>query len=146
MATNVLTDRTHAVSVNGLSWLQRSFLRRFHPRSIFMDVVGFIWFTYFFWIHDWKSAIAIVIVERIIAFFSVAHVDVEAFSDTSLGRIGLLHLHPANFAIQIFGSIILLYGIWQHATEVILGGVSLIFLGHIFGWAKVDVRYGDKIS
>lgn len=141
MATNVLTGRDHAISANGVSWFQRYFLRRFHPRSIFIDVVGFIWFTYYFWNHDWKSAVGIVIVERIIAFFSVANLDVSRFSETTLGKLGLLHLHPANLAIQIFGSIILLYGIWQHSTEIILGGLSLIFLGHIFGWSKVDPRY-----
>lgn len=141
MATNVISDRAQGVSVSRGAWFKKYFLRRFHPRSIFIDIVGFIWFTYYFWNHDWKAAIAIVIVERIIASFSVANIDFKRFSETALGKIGMLHLHPANFAIQLFGAIILLYGIWQHNTEVILGGVSLVFLGHVFGWSKVDPRY-----
>lgn len=141
MATNAVTDRTQGVSVNGRSWFKQYFLRRFHPRSIFIDVVGFIWFTYYFWNHDWKTAIGVVVVERIIAFFSVSNIDVKRLAETPLGKLGLLHLHPANFAIQVFGAIILLYGIWQHTTEVILGGLSVLFLGHVFGWSKVDPRY-----
>lgn len=141
MATNVISRRTHVVSANEMSWFQKYFLKRFHPRSIFIDVVGFAWFTYYFWHHDWKSAIGIVVIERVIAFFSVMNVDMQSFSETTLGKMGLLHLHPANFAIQIFGSIILLYGVWEHSTEIILGGLSLIFIGHVFGWSRVDSRF-----
>lgn len=103
MATNVMTGRSHAVSAKGTSWFQRYFLRRFHPRSIFIDVVGFIWFTYYFWNHNWKAAVVIVVIERIIAFFSVAKIDTNRFSETTLGKIALLHLHPANFTIQLYG-------------------------------------------
>jgi hypothetical protein len=62
-------------------------------------------------------------------------------SETSMGKIGLLHLHPMNLAIRLVGAVILLYGIWQRSLDLTLGGVSVIFLGHTFGWAKVDPRF-----
>jgi hypothetical protein len=36
--------------------------------------------------------------------------------------------------------VVLLYGICLHETRVVLTGISLILLGHIQGWDRVDSR------
>lgn len=144
MAQNVMQARTAPTIVeHDFSWPQRYVLRRFHPRSIFVDTVGLIWFTYYFWNHDWKMALSIAIVVRTIAIMSVMSINTDVFSESILGRIALLHLHPLNLAIQLLGTAALLYGVWEHSTEVILTGVSVILLGHIFGWSKVDAKLID---
>lgn len=123
---------------NEYSWLQRTILRRFHPRSIFIDSVGFIWFTYFLWNHEWQAAIGVVVIAKIAAYLSAVNIDISLFSKTLLGKIALLHLHPLNLIIQLMGAIVFIYGLWDHLTEAILGGVSLILLGHLFGWSRID--------
>lgn len=107
---------------------------------MFIDLIGMTWFFYFLWSHDWKSAIGAAVVSRAIAFASVLNADPEALATTTLGRVGLLHLNPSNLATQVLGSGIAIYGTWLNQTEIILTGVSLILLGHVFGWSKVDKR------
>lgn len=131
------------ISQSHFSWFKRYFIRRFHPRSIFVDVAAGIWFVYFFWHHDWVSAVAIVIIGRVASMLLTMRVDTDAFVETFLGKMALLHLNPANMIIQIIGLVVALYGVWVRSTEAILAGSSLVFLGHIFGWGKVDPRYGD---
>lgn len=48
MATNVMTGQTQVAIEHDFSWIQTYILRRFHPRSIFIDSIGLIWFTYYF--------------------------------------------------------------------------------------------------
>lgn len=103
-----------------------------------------MWFTYTFWNHDWVAAIAVVLVTRVIALYSVINIDTEAFAQTTLGKVGLLHLNPVNLSVQLVGSLGLLYGLWEHSTEWILGGLSVVLLGHLFGWSQVDSRLGEK--
>ena len=127
-----------------LSWLQRYVVRRFHPRCIFIDTVGFIWFVYYFWDHDWRTALGAALLARVIAVMSVLNVDTSAFAETVLGRIALLHLNPMNLVTQTLGLLAFLYGLWQHSTVIILVGVSLVLLGHIAGWSGVDSRMSDQ--
>ncbi|MGZ3742647.1 MAG: hypothetical protein ACXWRE_01935 [Pseudobdellovibrionaceae bacterium] len=146
MAPNIIR-RGHPsdlLAEQNFSWFIRYALRRFHPKSIFVDIVAMIWFTYFFWNHEWKSAVAVVIIGRVVALLLTMKIDTQAFAETFLGKMALLHLNIANMLIQIFGIIITFYGLWQHSTEFILGGVSVIFLGHLFGWEEVDPRLADR--
>lgn len=129
---------TPLVSPRGRSWIERYTLRRFHPVSIFFDFVGVTWFVFFLWQHNWQAAIAVAVAERIAAALIVRNADVEALAGTMLGKLGLLHLHPVNATIQILGAVTAAYGVWQHGGLVILAGLSLVFLGHTFGWPKVD--------
>lgn len=144
MATNVMAGQTQAIIEHDFSWMQRLILRRFHPRSIFIDSVGLVWFTYYFWNHDWKMALGSAIVARVVALVSVMNINTDLFAESILGKIGLLHLNPLNLVTQLAGTAILLYGIWIHSVEMILAGLSVILLGHIFGWANVDSKLADK--
>jgi hypothetical protein len=122
------------------SWVQRNTILKFHPKSIFINVVGMIWFTYFLWLHDWKSAVSMLIVTKALARLTVMNIDVEDLSETLLGKIALLHLQPMNLVLQTFGVLVYLAGVWMHSTQILLIGISGIFLGHIAGWGKVDER------
>jgi hypothetical protein len=144
MATNVMRGHAQVAIGHNFSWIQTYILRRFHPRSIFIDSIGLIWFTYYFWNHDWKAALGAAIVARAVALFSVMNINTDLFAESILGKISLLHLNPLNLVTQIIGTVVLLYGIWIHSVEMILGGLSVILLGHIFGWARVDPKLADK--
>jgi hypothetical protein len=64
-------------------------------------------------------------------------VDTEKYARTIMGRIALLHLHPANIAVQGIGIVAMLWTIWAHSATGILGSLSVIFLGHLAGWDPV---------
>ena len=51
----------------------------------------------------------------------------------------VLHLHPVNLLLQIAGIGLLVYSIWIHSgIYTIMIAVSLILIGHMWGWSKVN--------
>lgn len=123
------------------NWLERYFLRRMHPRNIFFDSGALMWGSYFLWNQDWPRALVVVAGISVLGLLSVLSVDPEKMADTTLGKIGLLHLHPVNFIIQVIGMFPFVYGVWLHSAEFILAGFSVILFGHIFGWSKVNANF-----
>ncbi len=119
-------------------------LKRFHPRALFVDGAGVIWALYLFWYHDWILALAVTVAFRVAALASVWKSDPQQIAQTTMGKLALLHLHPINLTVQIVGAVVLLTGIWQQDAEVIWSGLSVILLGHAFGWTKFDQRLGQK--
>jgi len=112
------------------SWLQRMVLRAAHPVSIVFSIIGWTWGVFYLWRHDWVMALIAVVLAR-------ASVHLQEVADTILGRLALLHLQPFNLTIQVIGTVVLITGVWMHGTELILGGISLITVGHAFGWSHV---------
>ena len=139
------TGRTYVVNVeHDYNKFENYVLKRSHPRAIFIDAIGLIWTIYFLWGHNWQMAVGATLIGRLMAQLSVMDVNAQRMSDTVLGKIALLHLHPINLITQIVGLIVLLFGVWQHSPELSLGGVSMILLGHSYGWSKVDSRFADE--
>jgi hypothetical protein len=136
---------TYTVTVeHGFNWLEKYALKRFHPRAIFIDAIGLIWFMYYLWSHNWQMALGSALIGRLLSQLSVMDIDVQRMSETVLGKIALLHLHPINLITQLVGVIVLLFGFWQHSPELSLGGITMILLGHTYGWSKVDPRFADE--
>jgi len=128
-------------SAERLSWLEKYALKRFHPRKLFIDSIALIWATYFLWRQDWQGAAVVTIVVMFLGLISVWGTNADKMAQTTLGKVALLHLNPFNFFTQLIGLVPLVYGIWTHSVEIILIGFSLILLGHIFGWPKVDSKF-----
>ena len=146
MKSNTLNmGRSHIVPIeHGLSRLEKYVLRRFHPRAIFIDSVGMIWFFYFLWLQNWQLALASAVIGRLLAITAVLHVNPQKMSETVMGKIAMLHLHPVNLIVQMTGFIVLIYGVWMHSTEYILLGLSAILLGHYFSWGEVSAELKDE--
>jgi hypothetical protein len=134
-------ESNHVSDRPEFSFFERLILKRFHPISLFFDAVGIIWVTYFLWLNIWQSALAVIVIERIIASIIVWQVDPKAMASTTLGKLGLLHLHPINLGIQLIGTIVTVWAIWTHTTIFILLGLSVILLGHTFGWTQINTNY-----
>lgn len=122
---------------HGTRALQRYVLQRSHPTSIVLDSTALMWGVYLLWQHNWQAALLIVVIARLLAYAATRNVDREALSRTMLGRIAVLHLHPVNLAMQTIGAIVGLVGVWNHSTLTILSGISLVLVGHAFGWEDV---------
>ena len=120
-----------------LTYIQRAILRRGPPRHIIIGIVGGIWTFYFLWMHNWIWAVATLLVSTILGRVATSGVNERKLAHTKLGKIMLLHLHPANIVIQSFGIAALLYGGWIHSTAVIMAAVSIILFGHLWGWHDV---------
>jgi hypothetical protein len=144
MATEVIvkSQQIYAETAeHDFSWLEKFTLMCFHPRAIFVEVAGFIWSIYYFWNYNWQMSLGVFVFALVLALLSVIDTNPQRLSETTIGKIGLLHLHPMNLTVRLAGAALLLYGIWQRSLEFALGGLSVIFLGHTFGWAKVDPRF-----
>lgn len=126
------------------SAMERWVLRRAHPVAIVLDLIGSIWAIYFLWLQNWQYALGIIVLERVISILLVWKVNLNELANTAIGKIALLHLHPFNFTVQLVGLIIALIGVWQHSTVYTLAGISLIVLGHFFGWNRIDSGFKFK--
>jgi hypothetical protein len=123
------------------SMFERYILARTHPASLFLGSAGLIWEVYFLWSGNWMAALAILISERIVSTLIGWRSNPQAVAETTLGKIAILHLHPVNLVVQLCGLVVSVAGVWLHETQLILGGVSLILVGHVFGWGRVDYRF-----
>ncbi len=127
-----------------MTLIDRYFLISFHPRKIILSSIAATWATYFLWNRNWLAALLSVLILETLGLFFTRHIDPDLMAGTTLGRIGLLHKHPINFALNFIGSIILIYALWDHAEiATILFGLSIVILGHFFGWGEVSSKLRD---
>jgi hypothetical protein len=142
MATTILSASSKgSLERIRLSALQRYYLRRAHPASLFIDGAALTWIVYYFWNHLWVEALLVLVISRIIANIISFRANVDELAQTGLGKMALLHLQPVNLTVQLIGVVGLFYGLWTHEVKVILAGLSIIFLGHLIGWHRVDRRF-----
>lgn len=147
-ATHQTTGFGRVSEHSEFTFFERMILRRFHPISLFFDMTGLIWVTYFLWQNQWQNALIVIVAERLLATSIVWRIDLKAMAETSLGKLGLLHLHPINLMVQIVGAAGTVWALWTHSTLYILAGLSVIILGHTFGWSEVNPSFSlrDKTA
>jgi hypothetical protein len=124
-----------------LSKFESYSLKHFHPRSLFIDATSMIWSVYYLWNNNWTLALGFAVLGRIIAYLATYEVDPEKMSQSTWGKIALLHLNPVNLVTQSVGLVLFIYSVWEHSVQLILGSVSLILIGHLKGWRKVDKNF-----
>ena len=117
---------------------ERIIVRSGHPRRIIVGAITLIWMLYFIWFHNWFGAAIALIVGGPLSRFAAWGMHEEQLAQTTFGKILLLHLHPANLMVQSVGFAVLLGSVWIHSGRYIALGVSLILLGHMWGWHKVN--------
>ena len=128
------------ISADYKGMLRKYFLMRFHPRKIIFDTVGAIWSVYFLWNNNWQYSLISFVGMGLIGFYFTRNINPELMSQSTIGRIGLIHAHPINLSLNVLGLFFLVYGIWMHEVLSILIGLSVIILGHFFGWSKVNSK------
>jgi len=119
------------------SLVQKYMLLRSHPRRLLLDVVAMTWEMYFLWNQNWRAALGIFLVMNTVGLVLGRKVNYEALASTTLGKIAILHTQPMNLLLQLTGAAFLVYGLLQRETLTIMAGVSLIFVGHFYGWSRV---------
>jgi hypothetical protein len=124
-------------SLPKISGLRRYMVLRAHPISLFWDAATAIWAVYLLWQHLWQYTVLLVVIERGFTWMMTQSVDSDALARTIFGKMALLHLHPVNFTLQLSGALLGIWGLWTHETVTILTALSLIFLGHTFGWGEI---------
>ena len=139
MDARTLNNARYGKNIAGseLSFLQKWVLYKTHPTKVAIDLTAALWSVYFLWDHRWQPALTIYLIVPALSLFMVKDLNLEKFAATTLGKVAILHLQPFNLLIQSVSILVMIYGIWLHSTEWILGGVSLLFVGHIFGWQSV---------
>lgn len=124
----------------GLGLFERYFVRSAHPVSLYFNAIGLLWFLFFFWNHLWAEALLSYVIARLVGTMAVSQIDASSLAQSLIGRLALLQLHGSNFIVQLAGTVVLLYGVWTHETRTVLAGISVILLGHVQGWGRVDPR------
>ena len=118
--------------------IERLMVRHGHPRHMIVALVTMMWTSYWMWFHQWKLAIVVALIGVVAARVATIGMQEEKFGQTLWGRMLLLHLHPFNVLSQTAGFGLLLYGFWEHSAIYLLAGASVVLIGHICGWHKVD--------
>jgi hypothetical protein len=120
-----------------MTFLERTVVRRGHPRHLIVGLVGFVWAMYFLWFHNWLWAVVTILASAVLGRILTSGTREESLAQTVLGKIMLLHLHPANLLIQLVGFGLLLYSVWIHSGMYMMVALSLVMIGHMWGWHKV---------
>jgi len=124
-----------------MTLMERHILRHGHPRHMIVAVVTVIWSTYFFWQHELAFALWTIAGGVILARIVTFGMDEAQLAQTTLGKILLLHLHPANVILQSLGYALAMFGVWEHQAVLIMAGTTMVFLGHMWGWHKVSAAF-----
>lgn len=123
-----------------LTTIEKLAVRSAHPVSIYFQVIAYMWFGFYFWNQLWAEAVLSYMFFRAVGLMATYKVDITSLADTILGRLALLHLEGSNLVVQLAGLIPLLYGIWSHDSRMMLVGLSLVLMGHLQGWSRIDSR------
>ena len=141
MTTRTLDTSMTETKLKHLTWMQNYALKKAHPSNLFVESIGAIWATYYLYQHNWQLAVISILLMKVLGFMLVKDINPHKMAETTLGKIALLHLHPWNIINQTIGFAMSVYAVWQHSVEGILVGVSIILLGHIMGWSRVDSSF-----
>ena len=117
---------------------ERIIVRNGHPRRIILGLITLMWALYFLWFHNWLGAGLALIIGVPLSRVAAWGMHEEDLAQTTFGKILLLHLHPVNLIVQSMGFAVLFCSVWIHSGRYIALGVSLILLGHMWGWHKVN--------
>ena len=77
------------------------------------------------------------LVMNTVGLLSTRKINYAELAQTTWGKIALLHLHPLNLLVQTTGVVFLVAGLLQQDTLTIMAGVTLIYIGHFYGWSRV---------
>lgn len=121
-----------------MSYFEREILHYAHPKQMILRMVGAIWGLYFLWLHNWVGVLAVIVAGEILGRILTRGMNEEGMAQTIWGKIMLIHLHPVNLLVQIVGGIVLIYGVWIHSAIYIMAAMSIILIGHMWGWHKVS--------
>lgn len=133
----VVREETREAESERFNLLQKYVLMRSHPRRIFLDVAAVMWEVYFLWQGNWQVALGIFAVMNTVGLLAVRKLDYSELAQTTWGKMALLHLNPMNFLVQVTGAALLVYGLLIQDTLTILTSITLILVGHFYGWSKV---------
>jgi hypothetical protein len=132
---------TEEILGENLNPLQKYVLLRAHPRKIVLDVVALMWEVYFLWNGNWKAALGVFLAMNTIGLLPVRKTNFEALAHTVWGKLALLHLQPMNLMIQLTGVVFSVSGLLRRDGLTIMTGLSLIYVGHFYGWSKVHPAF-----
>ena len=118
-------------------WL---FLQHAYPPKIILEVLGLSWMFYLFWHHVLIAGILVAVIFFLIGTITTIRVNRQKVMETPMGRFLSAIMNPVNISVQLLGYLVFAYGMWEHSGFSILSGISIILLGHAWGWRKIYGR------
>ena len=122
-----------------LNPLQRFVADHADPMKLILDALALIWAAYFLWYQDALSALLSVAFFGGLGMIATWKLEQDKLIYSSFGKFWLTMANPVNMTFQALGYLGVMYGFWQHASAMILAGVTLVLIGHLFGWQDRSV-------
>lgn len=119
-----------------MNTLQKLMLEHLHPAKFILETIGTIWAVYFLWNQDWLWAIVFGLGLPLISTILLWGKKLPD-SRSGYAKLALIHAHPLNLSFHVIGAAIGVYGVWNHDTVFILVGITVILIGHVWGWKTV---------
>lgn len=131
---NQIVTFQEQIDLKHLSFFRRLAINHAHPTKLVLDIIGFLWMTYFLWENSLVTAIIFGFSFSVLGSFLTFKANTEELASTAFGKYVIARMHPANLTFQIIGYVVSMYGVWIHQASVILIGLSAVTLGHLWGW------------
>ena len=112
-----------------------------YPPKLILDSVGFMWAVYMVWNHALVSGMVTLCFFAGVGSLTTAGINKAALKGTALGRYCLMAKNPVTLFSLIAGYVILFYGVWNHSTIYILGAITCMAFGRLWGWDKFMKRW-----
>ena len=126
----------HYKTTKNFSLFNRLAINHAHPTKLILDLIGFIWTAYFLWENNLMMVIIFGFGFSVLGSFLTLNADTKALAATRFGKYVIARLHPANLSLQLSGYIVSMCGVWTHQGWIILAGLSMVILGHLWGWHR----------
>lgn len=116
-----------------MNTLQKLMLEHLHPVKFILETIGTIWAVYFLWNQNWLWALVFGLGLPLLSTILLWNKKLPD-SRSGYAKLALIHAHPLNLILHLIGGAVAIYGIWMHGSIAILLGVTIILVGHLWGW------------
>lgn len=95
-AMNLSTSKSH----KPFSFFRKLAINHAHPTKLILDIIGFMWMSYFLWENNLLTAIIFGFGLSALGSFLSFNADTDKLANTKLGKYVIVRLHPANLTCQ----------------------------------------------
>lgn len=113
------------------SFLQRIMLQHSHPPKLALDGLGAVLGAWLLWERKALAGLGLLIGLSVLGNIAAWRVDINALSETPLGKWMLVQAELPNVIIRTLGATVLACGVWLHSVSTMVIGTGLVLLARL---------------